>query len=184
MILSLEHLLLARAQIARLGEKSRLHWWETDAHGSAGGKLLARLFPRTAPWAAVELAMEAAATAHRRDLPPVPAVTLFDLGEQVNRSLVDLLLQKKTAAVPTAPFQHDLAQADLSGALVEAGLTTAEQLTAARRATAAALADKAVCVGDLAAGADRSGPDAFGLLMAGYQFSGPGKFLIPYLRVI
>lgn len=184
MTLSLEQLLLARAQIARLGEKGQMRWWETDAHGSAGGKLLTRLFPRTAQWAAVELAIEAAAAAHRRDLPPLPAVTLFDLGEQVNRSVNDLLLQNKTAAMPTEPFQLDLAREDLSGALVEAGLTTAKHLTTAKKVASNALADKAVCVGDLPDGADRTSPDVFGLLVAGYQFSSPTKFLIPYLRVI
>lgn len=172
---SLEQLLLARARIARLGEKSHQNWWPSDAHGRAGQILLERLFPRTAPWSAVELSLDAACAAHRQGLPAIPVVTLFDLGEKINRACSDLLLQKKLRSEDASNYAelvelHDLVPGDL--------------LVAVKQSSEGLNLDRTVQVGDVAASADLTAPDLWMKLVAGYQFSSPGHLVIPYLRVV
>lgn len=186
--MSLDLWLTAQAIIARIGEKSRMGWWETDAYGQASSLVLSRLFPRTGPWAAIQLSISGAAAEHRRRIPAIPAITLFDLGEAMNRKLSDLLLQKKhTQAKLDAPdaWIDELGNPsgeELVAELTQLGFTTPHLVERVQRT--AARANRSVCVGDLPHEADWTGAEILGLLIAGYQFSAPGEFVAPYLRVV
>lgn len=186
--MSLDRWLTAQSIIAGVGEKSRMGWWETDSHGKATSLVLSRLFPRTASWASIQLSILGAAAEHRRCVPSIPAITLFDLGEAVNRELADLLLHRKQMqeAIGLADSLMDQwsrqSGEQLVSKLVQLGLTTPQLVERVRRT--AKLTDRAVWVADIAPDADRKDTEALGLLLAGYQFSTPGQFLAPYLRVV
>lgn len=186
--MSLDHWLSAQAIIACLGEKSPMGWWETDPHGKAASLVLSRLFPRTASWAAIQLSISISAAEHKRRVPSIPVVTLFDLGGVMNRELSDLLLQKKQSQteidLPDAwmdEFCNETGEQVVAG-LVDLGFSTPQLVEHVRRT--AVRADRSVWVGDLASDADRKDMEVLGLLIAGYQFSAPGQLVVPYLRVV
>lgn len=90
----------------RAAEPERLGWWETDlVDEMAGGDLFARLVPRTAAWAGLELAREAArrvdAAARQKLATPDGWVSLFHFGFQLDEALDDRLAQHKREG--TAP---------------------------------------------------------------------------------
>jgi hypothetical protein len=82
------------------GEPARLGWWKTDlVDQEAGGDLFGRLLPRTAAWAGLQAAREAAI---RRDLElrrklaaPDRACTLFHFGFAVDERLRERLVHHK-----------------------------------------------------------------------------------------
>jgi hypothetical protein len=80
----------------RSGDEPRLGWWATDMVSEFGGHaLFARLTPRTAQWAALEVAREAArrtdAAARAKDANPDRLRSLFSLGFAVDEQLADRL---------------------------------------------------------------------------------------------
>ncbi len=91
----------------RAAEPERLGWWETDLVDElAGGDLFARLLPRTAAWAGLELAREAARRADRRAraqlADPDAMATLFHFGFALDEALDDRLAHlKRTGAAPS-----------------------------------------------------------------------------------
>ena len=186
--MALNRWLRAQAIIARIGEKSRMGWWATDAYGKASSLVLSRLFPCTAPWAAIQLSISGAAAEHKRCVPAIPAISLFDLGEVVNRELSDLLLHEKHAQarldMPDAGLDElpNPSGKELVVQLVHLGFTTFQLVDRVRRT--ATRADRSVCVGELSPDADRTDMEVLGLLIAGYQFSSPGQLVAPYLRVV
>ncbi len=85
---AIDELLRIRALVARYGEPGQLDWWSTDILGPSGGAFVAeRLFPRTYRWAAIELAIEAAAIIEKDRLNRRVGVTLFRMPEKLERSL-------------------------------------------------------------------------------------------------
>lgn len=84
--------------VAWAGERSvepqRLNWWNTDlTDQQAGGDLFARLLPRTAYWAGLEMAREAALRADRaarsRLAEPDQTYTLFHFGFLIDEAIQD-----------------------------------------------------------------------------------------------
>jgi len=97
----------------RSGDEPRLGWWATDMVSEYGGHaLLARLTPRTAPWAAFEVAREAArrtdAAARARDADPDRLRSLFSLGYAVDEQLADRLALHKRSGEPPAAVLPEL----------------------------------------------------------------------------
>jgi len=83
-----------------LCEPRRLGWWQTDLIDTAGGgDLLARLVPRTAAWAGLELVRAAAqrvdAQARKQISEPDQLRTLFFFGFLMDERLDDRLAQLK-----------------------------------------------------------------------------------------
>lgn len=90
--------------VAWAGEKAaepeRLGWWNTDlTDANAGGDLFTRLLPKTAAWAGLQMAREAAiradAQARSRLANPDTAQTLFHFGFEVDEALRDRLAHHK-----------------------------------------------------------------------------------------
>ena len=77
-------------------EPRRLGWWNTDLTDKmAGGDLFARLLPRTATWAGLELARQAALRADRaareKLAHPDRACTLYHFGFELDEAIQDRL---------------------------------------------------------------------------------------------
>ncbi|NRA34740.1 MAG: BREX-6 system BrxE protein [Polyangiaceae bacterium] len=87
-------------------EPKRLGWWDTDlVDEAAGGDLFSRLLPKTAAWAGLQMAREAAirtdATGRARLAKPDAANTLFHFGFELDEALQDRLEHhKRHASVP------------------------------------------------------------------------------------
>ncbi len=99
------------------GEPPRLGWWKSDlVDREGGGDLLRRLAPKTAAWAGLVLAREAARRVDagaRQQLPGAKRVwTLFDLGFAVNEQLSDRLAYHR---------QHQHAPAEVLGSHFQIG---------------------------------------------------------------
>lgn len=106
-----------------LCEPARLGWWRTDlVDAEGGGDLFARLLPRTAPWAALEAALAAAAHVDRaarlRLAQPDTVRTLFSWGFALDEKLAERLAALKQTLTPPstalplplelgAPFSRD-----------------------------------------------------------------------------
>lgn len=80
----------------RNSDEPRLGWWSTDMVSEYGGlDFFARLTPRTAKWAALEVAREAArridAAARSRDANPDRLRSLFSFGFDTDEQLADRL---------------------------------------------------------------------------------------------
>jgi hypothetical protein len=106
----LDALLTLQLAVAWAGERSsdapRLGWWSTDMVSEYGGlDFFARLTPRTAPWAALEVAREAArrtdAAARSRDANPDRLRSLFSFGFEIDEQLADrLAFHKRSGKSP------------------------------------------------------------------------------------
>ncbi len=146
---------MARALIARVGERDLFAWWDDNAMTTAGRFVMERLFPRTAALAQVEVAIEAAASRHRTNILQPTRMTLFRLPGGVeaaitrrlfalkrgNASLpfdVDALMSVKPSSVADVLLQHKVVeQADLdatpsppaSGHILELGSVAVPDLT-------------------------------------------------------
>jgi hypothetical protein len=103
----LDEILTLQLAVAWAGERAdederRLGWWSTDLVSKYGGlALFERLAPRTAVWAAYEIAREAArrvdADKRAADASPDQLLSLFHLGFEIDEQLEDRLLELKHA---------------------------------------------------------------------------------------
>lgn len=100
----LDTILGLQLSVAWAGEKAdepqRLNWWDTDlTDAAAGGDLFARLLPKTARWAGLELAREAAIrvdrTARGALARPDETWTLFHFGFDLDEAMRDRLEHHK-----------------------------------------------------------------------------------------
>ncbi|AKU90919.1 BREX-6 system BrxE protein [Vulgatibacter incomptus] len=114
---TLDRILTLQLTIAWAGEgrcePSRLGWWQTDVIDSTGGAdLLARLLPRTQPWASLEAAREAArqtdAKARGATARPDQLLTLFHLGPELDQRLRERLAQLKRSGIAPAQALPEL----------------------------------------------------------------------------
>lgn len=137
---TLDKILAWQLTLAWAGEgrrqPERLGWWSTDlCDPLGGGDLLLRLVPRTAAWASLEAAREAArrteaesrksAMAH-----PDQVCSLFALGVPLDQLLADRLAEHKRALTPPAqalPLPLDL-QAPFNKDALAAALRTAPEV--------------------------------------------------------
>jgi hypothetical protein len=81
-------------------DEPRLRWWETDMVSKYGGlALFQQLTPRSAHWAALEAAREAARRvdekARSKDAEPDRLVSLFRFGFEIDEQLQDRLVDHK-----------------------------------------------------------------------------------------
>ena len=100
----LDTILALQLTVAWAGEKAedpqRLNWWNTDLTDErAGGDLFARLLPKTAKWAGLELVREAAlrvdSAARSKLANPDGARTLFHFGFELDEAISDRLEHHK-----------------------------------------------------------------------------------------
>ena len=107
----LDEILALQASVAWAGEGAgeprRLGWWKSDlVDWEGGGDLLARLVPRTAPWARLVLVRQAARRVDedaREKLGQGDRVwTLFRFGFVVDEQLEDRLAQHRAAGTEPA----------------------------------------------------------------------------------
>lgn len=108
---SLDAILTLQLGAAWAGESGddepRLRWWETDMVSKYGGlALFGQLAPRSAHWAALEAAAEAARRveekARRKDAAPDRLRSLFGLGFELDEQLHDRLGAHKRHGTPVA----------------------------------------------------------------------------------
>lgn len=111
----LDAILALQLTVAWAGEKAaepeRLSWWDTDLTDEmAGGDLFARLLPKTAAWAGLELARMAAMRADRaaresKLAHPDQVWTLYHFGFELDEAIQDRLEHhKRHAHAPTETF--------------------------------------------------------------------------------
>ena len=108
----LDTILACQLLVAWAGERSddepRLGWWRTDMYSEFGGQaLFARLTPRTARWAALEVAREAARridlAARKHDARRL--ISLFHFGFDLDEALADrLAVHKRSGQSPEQVF--------------------------------------------------------------------------------
>ncbi|MEE9383575.1 MAG: BREX-6 system BrxE protein [Nannocystaceae bacterium] len=111
----LDTILTLQFAVAWAGESGdddpRLKWWDTDMVSKYGGHaLLKELAPRTAEWAALEVAREAARradeTATRRDADPDRLISLFRFGFALDEQLQDRIASHKLSGrTPTQALE-------------------------------------------------------------------------------
>lgn len=111
---TLDTILALQLTVGWAGEKAadpqRLGWWNTDLTDEmAGGDLFARLLPKTASWAGLELARQAALRADRAARSKLAhsdqVCTLFHFGFALDEALADRLAHhKRHSADPSAVF--------------------------------------------------------------------------------
>lgn len=106
---ALDAILTCQLAVAWAGESGddepRLRWWETDMVSKYGGlALFEQLTPRSAHWAALEAAREAARRvddkARSKDADPDRLLSLFRLGAALDELLHDRLLEHKRQGRP------------------------------------------------------------------------------------
>lgn len=115
------HILTLRTIVARAGEKESLGWWDSDALSSAGSYILQRLFPRSAAWAGIRLAIEAATIRHRATLGDQPALSLFRLGEEWDSLVKGRLEQSYDRVKPPSISGSVQSPTELRAVLEECG---------------------------------------------------------------
>lgn len=98
----------------RNSEAPRLGWWSTDMVSEFGGlDYFARLTPRTAKWAALEVAREAArrvdAAARSRDANPDRLRSLFAFGFEADEQIADRLMFHKHSGLSPEEALPELA---------------------------------------------------------------------------
>lgn len=111
---TLDTILALQLTVGWAGERAedpqRLSWWNTDlTDAMAGGDLFARLVPKTAAWAGLELARQAALRADRAARSqlshPDQVWTLFHFGFELDEAIQDRLEHhKRHAGSPSAVF--------------------------------------------------------------------------------
>lgn len=113
----LDAILTYQLAVAWAGESGddepRLRWWETDMVSKYGGlALFEQLTPRSAHWAALEAAREAARRvdekARSKDADPDRSISLFRLGAALDEHLYDRLLEHKRQGHPVQDALPDL----------------------------------------------------------------------------
>jgi len=88
-------------------------WWETDAlDPDAGGEMLRGMLPKTAPWAALQVAWASAAVVEARLVALPSTITLFRLTPAVDARVLAWLRAQKHSGdsteglVPAAKAEH------------------------------------------------------------------------------
>ena len=146
---TLDTILALQLTVGWAGEKAeapeRLGWWNTDLTDEmAGGDLFARLLPKTASWAGLELARQAAMRADRaarsKLAHPDQVWTLFHFGFELDEAIQDRLEHhKRHAGHPSVAFEkvwgvrESWDQASLERFLAELGKPSVEETPAGRR---------------------------------------------------
>lgn len=185
---SLRHVAQLRSHIAWLGESGRMGWWETDAlEPDAGGEMLRGIFPKTARWAALQVAWASAAVVEARLVPLPNTITLFRLTPTVDARVLAWLRGQKHSGdsteglVPAGKAEHatpadafsawslvsSQAAKGAKNTIVAPGAHTVPLGTVAR--------DSLNTPGGLTAAAGR--------LAAGYIHGSRGQAVIPFLEL-
>ena len=146
----LDTILALQLTIGWAGEKAaepqRLGWWDTDLTDEmAGGDLFSRLLPKTAAWAGLELARQAALradhSARAKLANPDTVWTLFHFGFELDEEIQDRLEHhRRHAHLPGDVFGQHWGVADswnqkrFEGFLAKLGTCKVEETPAGRKA--------------------------------------------------
>ena len=173
----LKEILAYRAKVARMGERDLFHWWESEAGAETGTYVLQRLFPRTAAWVAIEMAVESARARHESLVPKIPAIHIFNLGPELDRQLADTLFRLKLDGGDVTPFQLQLrsdAVNSVSAALRAIGVTPETGETA----------ERACCLGEVTLVDLKHPTSLVRKLVSAYGHSQPKHLVVPYFRLV
>lgn len=145
----LDTILALQISVGWAGEKAaepqRLGWWDTDlTDAMAGGDLFSRLLPKTATWAGLEMARQAALradqTAREKLAQPDKVWTLYHFGFELDEALQDRLEHhKKHTHSPAEVFGEHWGVADswskddFEAFLAKLGSTKVEETPAGRK---------------------------------------------------
>ena len=173
----LTEILAYRAKVARMGERDLFHWWESQTGAETGIYVLQRIFPRTAAWVAIEMAVESARARHESLVPKIPTIHLFNLGPELERRLADALFRLKLDGGDVTPFQLQLPEDALNSvpaALRAIGVTpeTGE------------MADRAYCLGEVTPTDLKHPTNLVRKLVSAYGHSQPKHLVVPYFRLV
>ncbi|HEY8743785.1 MAG TPA: BrxE family protein [Chloroflexota bacterium] len=180
-----DRVLALRAFIARLGERDLFSWWDDNALTTSGQYVMARLFPRTAALAQLEVALEAATIRHRAFVPQPTRLTLFSLPAALEAQVSKRLhAMKRGEAVPGLDLdsmirlQPGRSVADF---LLEHRMARQEELESVSHTVPSGhtLELGAAPAGDLNAHIGMN--KALDRLVAGYAASSRGNCIIPVL---
>lgn len=180
-----DHILVLRKIIAGAGERDSLGWWDSDALSSAGSYVLQRIFPRSASWAGIRLAIEAATIRHRMILGNQPALSLFALGEEWESQTNKGLKHRYSSAEP--PFTPGSVQSpsDLLALFQESDVLRLQGWVAPRPLEL--FESHAMEVGQVRDAKMLSPEDIVqwvSILAVSYAQGDKGRLVIPYLRVL
>lgn len=173
----LKEILAYRAKVARMGERDLFHWWESEAGAETGTYVLQRLFPRTAAWVAIEMAVESARARHEFLVPKIPTIHVFNLGPELERQLADTLFRLKLDGGDVTPFQlqlHSDAVNSVSAALRAIGITPETGETA----------ERACCLGEVTLVDLKHPTSLVRKLVSAYGHSQPKHLVVPYFRLV
>lgn len=81
-------LISVRYIVGALGEAESPPWWRSEATTQGGGRLLQRLFPRTLPFARLEMACRAAARRHDERIGRAGVYHLFRLTQDLESAIL------------------------------------------------------------------------------------------------
>lgn len=182
---AIDLILRLRLIVARAGEKDGLGWWDSDALSPAGAYVLQRIFPRSASWAGIELAIEAATIRHKGMLGSLPALSLFTLGAEwdhrVSGYMQHLLRERQVVPIPgTIQSSSELAEL-----LRESGGVTSDDFPPPEAATL--FEPQVLEVGQTQNQGPLSAEEVLRLvklLTASYTRGDKGRLLVPYIRVV
>jgi hypothetical protein len=134
--LDLEWLLKVRTVVARVGEMDIARWWNSTGQlGPQGASVLRRGFPRTHHFAQARSVFMVAASRCAQLFDPPGTVTLWRLTDPIEERLETVWEGWLDDANSWQPFFEQVAAIkapDLSAALVDLNLVTAEEVAAAR----------------------------------------------------
>lgn len=182
---AIDLVLRLRLIVARAGEKDSLGWWDSDALSPAGAYVLQRIFPRSASWARIGLAIEAATIRHKVMLESEPALSLFTLRAEWEHRVFAYLerLRRERQAVPIPGAIHS--SSELAELLRESGGLRPDEFPAPE--PEGLFEPQVLQVGQIQNQAPPSAQEVLRLaklLAASYTKGDKGRLLVPYIRVI
>ncbi len=172
-----------RLLIARAGEQDCLAWWDGHALGEQGQWVLARLYPRYAIYAGARLAIEAAAMVHAKIIGHRSAVTLFNLGADLDARVMRQLDLRRMDDAPLTIVPPIRSGSELQARLSQTVALTDDDLAVVRSAlvNGSLVELEAVTETDLWSG--RKLKAIVHRLAAAYTLSEPGHLVVPYYRL-
>ena len=179
-------ILLARIQIARIGEKDLYNWWDVEAQSEGGLYALKRLFKNTYYWAAMEISMRSAISKIEGIIKDGnDYFHLFNLTPEINSKIWNLFFQLKRENKEHESyflefnnekyiFEEILKNFDISD----------EILKKIRKAQKDLINPSIVVLGTLKKEDLDKNEEGLKLLIAGFTLGSNSKLIIPTYRII
>ncbi len=173
----MKEVLRTRHLLARLGERDIFGWWDSEAGSEEGVYILQQLFPRTARWVAMDLAVRSARARHEALLPRIPCIHLFDLGPENEALIAHMVLERKSQelAAGDEPLPGpELVERGVQAALAACGIAP----------VSGEVQGRAICLGDVTRDELKDPPPLVQRLAAAYGYSRLRELVAPYFRLL